>query len=180
MIESQPKVGETQVKAAVERLNTKIKALDEHLADKVCRICFCAEDEVEDEPKNKAAKKDKKRIENPLVTPCSCTGSSRFIHLKCLHKWLDRSRACYQYDECSTTIYKISSCELCNSKYPDKVKIKGEVYDIFTVQRPKDLPYLLLEVLGMPEGKNLKVISIPRERVVVLGRSDSSDLMIND
>jgi len=33
-------LGESKVKEAVERLTTKIKALDEHIAEKVCRICF--------------------------------------------------------------------------------------------------------------------------------------------
>lgn len=40
--------------------------------------------------------------------------------------------------------------------------------------------YLILEVLGMPEGKNLKMIGVPRDKVVVLGRDESSDLIIND
>ena len=42
------------------------------------------------------------------------------------------------------------------------------------------MPYLILEVLGMPEGKNLKIIGVPREKVVILGRSEKSDLIIND
>ena len=32
----------------------------------------------------------------------------------------------------------------------------------------------------MPEAKNIKVIGVQRDRVVTLGRSDTSDLMIND
>ena len=42
------------------------------------------------------------------------------------------------------------------------------------------MPYLILEVLGMPEGKNLKIIGVPRDKVVVLGRSEKCDLIIND
>ena len=42
------------------------------------------------------------------------------------------------------------------------------------------MPYLVLEVLGMPEAKNIKVIGVPRDKVVTLGRSERSDLMIND
>jgi hypothetical protein len=36
------------MKAAIERVNSKIKALDEHLAEKVCRICFCGEESPDD------------------------------------------------------------------------------------------------------------------------------------
>jgi len=120
------------------------------------------------------------RLKNPLLAPCSCTGSSRYIHLECLQKWLARSRTDYSFEDCTTTIYKISSCELCNTKYPDQVNLNGEKYDIFKVERPVDMPYLILEVLGMPEGKNLKIIGVPREKVVILGRSEKCDLIIND
>lgn len=32
----------------------------------------------------------------------------------------------------------------------------------------------------MPEGKNLKMIGVRRDRVVTMGRSERSDLIIND
>ncbi|XP_051993582.1 E3 ubiquitin-protein ligase MARCHF1-like [Xyrauchen texanus] len=40
----------------------------------VCRICHCEGDE-----------------ECPLITPCRCTGSLRFVHQACLHQWIKSS-----------------------------------------------------------------------------------------
>nr|XP_055061582.1 E3 ubiquitin-protein ligase MARCHF8 isoform X3 [Misgurnus anguillicaudatus] len=40
----------------------------------VCRICHCEGDE-----------------ECPLITPCRCTGSLRFVHQTCLHQWIKSS-----------------------------------------------------------------------------------------
>ncbi|XP_050964366.1 E3 ubiquitin-protein ligase MARCHF1 isoform X2 [Labeo rohita] len=40
----------------------------------VCRICHCEGDE-----------------ECPLITPCRCTGSLRFVHQGCLHQWIKSS-----------------------------------------------------------------------------------------
>ncbi|XP_021331954.1 E3 ubiquitin-protein ligase MARCHF1 isoform X3 [Danio rerio] len=40
----------------------------------VCRICHCEGDE-----------------ECPLITPCHCTGSLRFVHQGCLHQWIKSS-----------------------------------------------------------------------------------------
>ncbi|KAA0722419.1 E3 ubiquitin-protein ligase MARCH1 [Triplophysa tibetana] len=40
----------------------------------VCRICHCEGDE-----------------ECPLITPCHCTGSLRFVHHTCLHQWIKSS-----------------------------------------------------------------------------------------
>ncbi|XP_022518857.2 E3 ubiquitin-protein ligase MARCHF8-like isoform X2 [Astyanax mexicanus] len=40
----------------------------------VCRICHCEGDE-----------------DCPLITPCRCTGSLRFVHQACLHQWIKSS-----------------------------------------------------------------------------------------
>eukprot|EP00388_Colpodella_angusta_P020754 GDKJ01052201.1.p1 GENE.GDKJ01052201.1~~GDKJ01052201.1.p1 ORF type:complete len:697 (-),score=107.58 GDKJ01052201.1:129-2219(-) len=42
--------------------------------ERICRICF---DEETDE------------TENPLIIPCKCKGSSSFIHLNCLRRWME-------------------------------------------------------------------------------------------
>ena len=161
------------------RLGTNLKNLEAEILEKTCRICFGGEEEVE-EDLDLLNKQGTKTLKNPLLAPCRCTGSSRYIHLECVQQWLGRSRTNYSFEDCTTTIYKISSCELCNTKYPDQVNLNGEKYEIFKVDRPKDIPYLILEVLGMPEGKNLKIIGVPRDKVVYLGRSDRCDLIIND
>lgn len=46
---------------------------------KVCRICLDEED-----PSDLGA--------NPLITPCSCTGSMRYIHVQCVREWLDSKK----------------------------------------------------------------------------------------
>ena len=43
---------------------------------KACRICL---DDTQEE-------------DNPFIIPCKCSGSMRFIHLKCLREWLDSKR----------------------------------------------------------------------------------------
>jgi E3 ubiquitin-protein ligase DOA10 len=43
---------------------------------KACRICL----------------EDIEEPDNPFITPCKCTGSVKFIHLKCLREWLDSKR----------------------------------------------------------------------------------------
>jgi len=67
-------------------MSTRLKALKEHHDEKSCRICFGNDaDEDEADARNKDQNKKKPRkIENPLIAPCNCIGSSRYIHLKCL------------------------------------------------------------------------------------------------
>ena len=41
--------------------------------NKYCRICYMEEDD---------------EIENPIIQPCHCSGSCKYIHLKCLKQWI--------------------------------------------------------------------------------------------
>ncbi|XP_045687194.1 E3 ubiquitin-protein ligase MARCHF1 isoform X1 [Phyllostomus hastatus] len=63
----------------------------EHL--KVCRICHCEGDE-----------------ESPLITPCRCTGTLRFVHQSCLHQWIKSSDT--------------RCCELCKYDFIMETKLK--------------------------------------------------------
>ena len=80
----------------------------------VCRICYIEE---EDE-------------DNPLVQPCICSGSMKFIHLSCLKHWIS-TRSCVKIDtteKCSVYIIKAVECELCKTKFPDIIKHEGKLY----------------------------------------------------
>ena len=54
-----------------EKKVKKIKEANENQTNKACRICYMEEEE----------------IDNPLVQPCICSGSMKYIHLNCLKKW---------------------------------------------------------------------------------------------
>ncbi|CAH2300552.1 E3 ubiquitin- ligase MARCH1 isoform X2 [Pelobates cultripes] len=59
----------------------------------VCRICHCEGDE-----------------ENPLIAPCRCTGTLRFVHQACLHQWIKSSDT--------------RCCELCKYDFVMETKLK--------------------------------------------------------
>mmetsp|Transcript_31505 Transcript_31505/g.31214 ORF Transcript_31505/g.31214 Transcript_31505/m.31214 type:complete len:91 (+) Transcript_31505:323-595(+) len=40
--------------------------------DSVCRICLCGFIDTE----------------NPLISPCVCKGTMKYIHIQCLQKWV--------------------------------------------------------------------------------------------
>ncbi|XP_037552487.1 E3 ubiquitin-protein ligase MARCH8 [Nematolebias whitei] len=58
-----------------------------------CRICHCEGDE-----------------ESPLITPCHCTGSLRFVHQACLQQWIKSSDT--------------RCCELCKYEFIMETKLK--------------------------------------------------------
>ncbi|XP_018591569.1 E3 ubiquitin-protein ligase MARCH1 isoform X2 [Scleropages formosus] len=59
----------------------------------ICRICHCEGDE-----------------ECPLITPCRCTGSLRFVHPDCLHQWIKSSDT--------------RCCELCKYDFIMETQLK--------------------------------------------------------
>jgi E3 ubiquitin-protein ligase MARCH1/8 len=59
----------------------------------ICRICHCEAD-----------------IDAPLIAPCYCAGSLRFVHQACLQQWIKSS--------------DIRSCELCKFQFVMQSKIK--------------------------------------------------------
>ena len=58
--------------------NSKIKP-----NEKICRICYMEEED----PK-----------ENPIVQPCHCSGSCKYIHLQCLKHWI-MTKSCVKIDD---------------------------------------------------------------------------------
>ncbi|XP_030627858.1 E3 ubiquitin-protein ligase MARCHF8 isoform X2 [Chanos chanos] len=59
----------------------------------ICRICHCEGDE-----------------DSPLITPCHCTGSLRFVHQACLQQWIKSSDT--------------RCCELCKYEFIMQTKLK--------------------------------------------------------
>lgn len=137
-------------RASALTVSTEFKDVDDDseealpLSEKVCRICY--------EPGEK---------ENPLVAPCTCKGSMKFIHLNCLRQWMD-GRLCLREDPCGSSgggrqggplansyFWRSLDCELCKTSYPSVVEIpveSGKVrrVDLYELPRPAP-PYIILE-----------------------------------
>ena len=75
---------------SAERCDSSLSNVD------VCRICQCDSCEIQKE--------------SPLVAPCLCSGSLKFVHQACLQKWIKSSDKL--------------SCELCMFEYKMTKKTK--------------------------------------------------------
>ncbi len=75
---------------------------------KICRICL-EENETNDNT-------------NVLLSPCKCSGSSKYIHFHCLQTWL-KSKAIINYlitTNCNYYELKSIECEICKAFFPGK------------------------------------------------------------
>ncbi|WIA22957.1 hypothetical protein OEZ85_001321 [Tetradesmus obliquus] len=60
-----------------------------------CRICF--EQDGIDKPEDAA---------NPLITPCQCTGSSKYVHRLCLKQWREKKHRSDAFFQCEVCQYR--------------------------------------------------------------------------
>lgn len=69
-----------------------------------CRICM----------------EDFASIDDPIVSPCLCTGSISGVHYKCLRKWLDMKTTVKKRCKAHVSTWDLSKfkCEVCHSNIP--------------------------------------------------------------
>jgi len=136
---------------------------------RVCRICYLEEDEDNEE--------------NPLVQPCICSGSMKFIHLTCLRKWVS-TRSCVKIDssaDCSIFLIKPVECELCKTKFPDFIKYENRLLPVIDFSQEFD-NYLTLEspTLDRQNNKFIYAISLDKERKIKIGRGHEAKVLLSD
>jgi len=138
----------------------------------VCYMCFDEEDTEE----------------NPMITPCKCSGDTKYVHVECLRKW--------HTAEADNQICFLSSvdatCSVCKSTFKSDFKLKdGRHVKLF--KSSLEPPYVSLLVatkhemaqrlfntrfqlsfstLLKPDGRN-------STRPLLLGRSSGSDMVLD-
>ena len=151
-------------------LNKKLKfnVKGKNNNEKVCRICYGEEDD----PK-----------ENPIVQPCHCSGSCKYIHLNCLKHWI-MTKSCIKIDDnefCAVYIFSETECELCKAKLPDLLSHKGKLYNLLDFS--EDFKnYLILECLTLDKENNkfIYIINLDRQGEIKIGRGQVCDILFSD
>lgn len=131
-----------------------------------CRICLFSEYDNE----------------NPLIAPCKCSGTVKYIHLECLRQWLKlkQSRVIYKYFIIFT--YKTIECEICKTHIPTKLKLSNDYIDLLNFEKP-DSPYIVFEQLNTSNEKddmNIYIVKFVDKDSITLGRAVESDAKFND
>ena len=137
---------------------------------KICRICYG----------------DDSTDENPLIYPCICSGSMKYIHYECLKNWLNsKIEEDISVDSENTEVEVISynrkdiSCELCKEKLPDYIRYNNHYYNI-SFYKPKFTEFIVLESMRADKhrAKFIHVISFDNKESVHIGRANECELSI--
>ncbi len=134
-------------------------------ANPLCRICLLDENETD----------------NPLIDPCNCTGSVKFIHLMCIRQWLKSKILTKNFNFLSVHTFKTFECEICKTFFPEQVRYRDMLYSLFEISKP-ETNYIMLESLSREkrENKYLYIISMQEKPIIRLGRSNESDVRMTD
>jgi len=150
-----------------ENFETKINKIN--ISNKaVCRICYTEE---EDEK------------ENPLIQPCQCSGSLKYIHLKCLKHWII-TKSCKNLEKkkfCSVFKFKEVECEICKEKLPDLVKHNGQLHSLLDFSEEFN-NYLILVTLTLDASKSkyIFLVSLDKSGQIKIGRGLINDIVLSD
>ena len=131
----------------------------------VCRICLY----------------DDSDSQNPLISPCSCSGSMRYIHLGCLQQWLTSRMISRNTENCMTYSWKSIDCEICKTTFPFSLGGSGENSELFKIEKP-NTPYIVLEGIGSDKNSNrgVHIVSVTSNNNITLGRGHDADVRISD
>ena len=154
-----------------KKLNLELEI--KSLKNKICRICLCEESNPE---------------KNPLICPCICKGSMKYIHYLCLKNWLNLKVEAELGPinieaEKPTITYNTNNifCELCKTKLPDYVKHNGKLYNV-TFYKPKYEQFIVLESIrdDNRRTKFIHIIPLNEFQMHRIGRLNNCDLSLPD
>ena len=162
----------------IDNINKNINNINTYKTndtEKQCRICFQNDESI-----------------SPLISPCSCTGSLKYIHLICLQKWL-QSKIKLNYKQkhenlISAFRYEPVQCEICKEYMPDFVKKNSRLYEICDYHSNSEegnQKYFIIETIGSLRNheKFIYHIIVNSENpisIISIGRADECDIKLED
>ena len=149
----------------VKRISKNSETITEKNNKPICRICLS-----EDYEEN-----------NPLIHPCNCDGTMKYIHLHCLKLLIQSKIKKTETESCKVFTFKTLECEICKMVFPEKIKIKGTVFYIIDFEKP-DKDYIILDGLikETPEEKSVFIVHFKNKKEIKIGRATDANIRLSD
>ena len=153
-----------------EKKNSEISKSSDN--SPICRICYLLNSDVE----------------NPLVSPCKCSGSMKFIHYKCLKQCIEANLTKKIEQNYKYYNWKNYSCEICKEEYPKYIKLKDSLYPLVDLEIGFS-SYITCDYALYDDNKKktsrkgiliIKINEDNDEDVISMGRSQNNRVKLKD
>lgn len=134
------------------------------------RICkYCLMDKVSDND-----------LENLMLYPCKCSGSSAGVHYACLRNWVQYKIIAKHSQNVANYQWKKLECEICLEPLPRRIQFGNGVFELINIEKPPT-PHIILEKMGEDQKSTSFVLIVPEiGQVIKMGRGHQCDFRISD
>ena len=137
-----------------------------------CRICFLTNSDEE----------------NPLISPCKCSGSMKYIHYLCLKKCIEIKIIKKSEPNFKFYTWKSFSCEICKSEYPKYIRIKDSLSSLVDLEINYSsfvtCDYTLYDDIKKKTFRKgiliFKINDENEEDIITVGRSQNNKIKLKD
>ena len=166
------KTNKNQILNLSKQKSINIKSLNKK--KKLCRICYLEEEN---------------KYENPLIQPCSCSGSLKYIHLNCLLHWLSTKILIKKTFFSKNDYFKVFTinkieCELCKEKLPDFIMHDRKIYSLIDFEQNKEIEgnYITFDAYSADKKQNRfrYIIKFDNCNTLFIGRGIEANIILND
>ena len=144
-------------------------------SDKICcRLCY----------------QEDSNILDPLISPCKCSGSMKFIHFSCLKKSIKQKIQIRNEENCDLYFFKSYCCEICLETYPKYIKYKTYMYNLVDIDLSKYTDYILSSIIYYTDGNNSDkkqlailgylIFNIDENSELKIGRNQNNQIVLKD
>jgi hypothetical protein len=110
---------------------------------------------------------------NPIISPCSCIGSVKWIHLDCIREWLEskKHKKCTPF--VNSYIWRGLECEICKAFYQDVVisPETGKEVSLLKFDIHEDAKkYMIIESVTNSSSKTIHVVNFSALTFIKVGR----------
>ena len=155
----------------LDDINTKIGCSLEKIC---CRLCYQEESNIED----------------PLLSPCKCSGSMKYIHYSCLKKSIQQKIQIRNEENCDLYFFKSYCCEICLETYPKYITYKTNVYNLVDIDTSKYIDYVIASIIYYTNINNSNkkqlsylgylIFKIDEQNELKIGRNQNNHIVLKD
>ena len=167
LVLNQSKIAKREDEMCKHNSNTNKHSSCTLIKDKpTCRICLS--DDYDDNS-------------NPLINPCKCAGTMKYLHLECLRQLVKSKVQTTVHERVTVLTFKTLECDICKSPFPEHVKVKHTTYTVIDLNRPHT-NYVIIEgiVRETPDVKSIFVVNFNDVKTIKIGRASDADLRLSD